>query len=750
MTFNHLETMRPAQFQSALDSLTEGLALFGSDDELLLCNSAFRHLFPDVISYIQPGVTWAVFLHEALRRPGNSVLREIDSHLNGGFDSVLRLPAIRQGERWVEMSVHPQDDGGFTLTSKDVADQHKAHDIIEHADDLLKDVLDACASRISVSSIADGKILYATPAWRNSFGDPKHVQEVFNDSIDYTDLLTELLAIESLDDQATSMQSKDRLVMPARLSARVIDYQDEPSIVISAEDMTRLYQQRDEILKINQRLLDAIEALDQGFALYDKAHKLVLANHHYLRVNSPIGDMLKPGVSNNEIVTRAIACDHEPMAAAWPDASSSAQTAQEFTLTDQRVFSVTRQVTSDGGFVMVWSDITGKRATERELQTQREASFQSEKLNALGQLLAGVAHELNNPLSVVVGHAMMLRDEVDNAEALDSVERISRSAERCSKIVKTFLAMARQKPTSLAETGINDVVANAMEIAAYGLRQRNVKIDLQLEENLPDVMADEDQLTQVLINLMLNAEQAFPHDIDSPVLRISSCFEKQKERIVVKVSDNGPGIPKDLQVRIFEPFFTTKAVNEGTGVGLALSHRIVASHNGQLGLGDSELGGATFELVLPIDVNSVPDNSEPAQHKSGTMLRALVVEDEPEVAHVLARLLSKLDIKATVAGNAEEGIKQLEQDAMFDLILCDLRMPGLSGRGFSARLEEQWPALCQRIIFITGDAISEDAELIRESATYPILEKPVSPHDLRNVIQILSDKNKTSHTKVKS
>ncbi|MBX2839058.1 MAG: PAS-domain containing protein [Gammaproteobacteria bacterium] len=739
MTLTNHESIKPSQFQAAIDSLSEGLALFDSNDELVFCNLAFRHLFPDVSNYIQTGVNWSVFLHEALRRPGNAALRELDAHLESGYESVLVLPATSQGERLVQMSVHPQSDGGFSLTSKDVAEQHKAHDIIEHADDLLKDVLDACASRISVSSIADGEILYATPAWRSSFGQPEHIQAIFSDSLEYADLLTELLAVESLDDQTAELRRENNGAMPARLSARVIDYQDEPSIVISAEDMSQIYQQRDEILKINQRLLDAIEALDQGFALFDKEHNLVLANHHYLRVNHPIADILKPGVSNKDIIDRAKSFDHEPKAAAWESIGDGNEQTEEFMLEDQRVFSVNRRKTSDQGFVVAWTDITSKRQTEQELQKQRESAFQSEKLNALGQLLAGVAHELNNPLSVVVGHAMMLRDEVDNPEALDGVERISRAAQRCSKIVKTFLAMARQKPTRLAETSINDVVSNAMEIAAYGLRQRNVKIDLNLGQSLPVVLADEDQLTQVIINLMLNAEQAFESDHATPTLCINTAYQPKENQVVVRVSDNGPGIPEKLKVRIFEPFFTTKAVNEGTGVGLALSHRIASSHNGDLSLGDSELGGATFELTLPAESASEVIVNEVERQHSKLINRALVIEDEPEVAHVIGRLLKKFDIESSVAENAEAGLKILESDALFDLILCDLRMPGLGGRGFSERLHEQWPELSARFVFITGDAISEDADLIRQAAKYPILEKPVSPDELRSVIEAIAN-----------
>jgi CheY-like chemotaxis protein len=179
-------------------------------------------------------------------------------------------------------------------------------------------------------------------------------------------------------------------------------------------------------------------------------------------------------------------------------------------------------------------------------------------------------------------------------------------------------------------------------------------------------------------------------------------------------------------------------------VGLALSHRIAASHNGQLSLGDSEIGGATFELSLPAKFSQTQPSKTQVDNDASAMKRALVIEDEPEVAYVISRLLRKLDIESVVANNAEEALQQLNKDCLFDLILCDLRMPGLGGRGFSVRLQEQWPALCDCFVFITGDAISEDAESIRKAATYPILEKPVSPQELKSVIDAIAESKTTT------
>lgn len=724
------------RMQAGIDALSEGFALFDGDEELVFCNRSLRRVLAGLSGFLEPGTAWSLFLQEARRRHGAGELDRLDAHLSSGIDAPLRLEVRQQAQRWLRLGVHPVDGGGFVFTASDVSEQHRAHQIIEDADDLLRDILDACASRIALCRVSDGTILYCTPAWRHTFGEVSRVPDAFADPVGYPDLLTDLLPTGRVDDRELDMARDDAEAFPARVSARTIDYQGDPAAVVSAEDLSQLHAQRDEIVRINQRLLDAIEALDQGFVLFDTDHRLLLGNRPYLEVNRPIRDVLRPGVSNRRIVERSVATGHEPLAAGWPPSHGETVTARyEFELADRRQFSVSRQATSDGGFVIAWRDITEQKRNEMELLRGREAAFQNEKLNALGQLLAGVAHELNNPLSVVVGHAMMLREEVSDAEALDSIDKISRSAERCAKIVKTFLAMARQRPARLAPVAINELVERALEIAAYGLRKHSVAVELRLADDLPSAFVDEDQMTQVFINLMINAEQALASVARSPRLRVTTFRDAADGLVCARVSDNGPGIEEALRMRIFEPFFTTKAVDEGTGVGLALSHRIVSSHDGRLELDASELGGATFAVSLPASTEAVERESPSARDLGPRIGRALVVEDEPDVAGMFAKLLGSMGIATVVAEDAARGLALVEADADFDFVLCDLRMPGMSGLDLLDIVESRQPELAGRFVFVTGDAISADAESIRRKATHRLLEKPVSSDDLRAVVR---------------
>lgn len=726
------------QMQAGVEALSEGFALFSESDELVYCNTAFRRLYPDLTNFLHPGLSWSVFLVEASRKHGASQLAQLDDHLASGINSPLTLDACNLDNRWFRMGIRWVDEGGFVLTHVDVTEQHEAVEIIEHADDLLRNILDACASRIVLCSLSDGTILYRTPAWLETFGPVQNIRAVFVDPVSYADMLADVLSTSRLDDQDSTMLHTAGHPFPTRTSVRMINYQDQPAVVMSIEDMTQLHNQRNEIVQTNQRLLDAIEALDQGFVLFDADHRLLMANQHYLDVNKPISSYLDPGVKNTVLVEHASAENHEPLAVGWPRQQDEPVTAKyEFELQDQRAFSVSRRATSDGGFVIAWRDVTEQRATEQELTRRRETAFQNEKLSALGQLLAGVAHELNNPLSVVLGHAMMLKDEVSDADALDGIDKISRSAERCAKIVKTFLAMARQKPTQLEQSKLNDVIEMALEIASYNIGKSGIETRLQLDDKLPLVLVDEDQVTQVFINLMINAEQALAGNADAPVIQISTVFDKSTNRIIARVSDNGPGIDSDHRLRIFEPFYTTKAVGEGTGVGLALSHRIISSHGGNLTVSDSELGGATFEVSLPISSNEKDQELNTPNLATNGVIRALLVEDEPDVSDVMQKLLASMGVEVTTAINAETGLALLQNDSAYHVILCDLRMPGIGGMGMLREIEERWPSLTDRFIFVTGDAISNDAKNIRKAARNQIIEKPVSPSELKSLIQSL-------------
>ncbi|HEY0894759.1 MAG TPA: ATP-binding protein [Cellvibrio sp.] len=244
-------------------------------------------------------------------------------------------------------------------------------------------------------------------------------------------------------------------------------------------------------------------------------------------------------------------------------------------------------------------DLTAQRNAEREIAQQREVLQRNEKLASMGTLLAGVAHELNNPLTIVVGQSQLLRETEQDERVLKRAEKIANAAERCVKIVSTFLSMAREQPPKRKWVDINRVIQDVIDLLDFNLRNQQINLELELSEQLPGVMADHNQLHQVISNLVINAQQAL-QDRPQKIIRIVSTQVDNGEQICIKVMDSGSGIEPELRARIFEPFFTTKAVGVGTGLGLSVCNGIIQSHGGSIEYEEVPGMGACFSLCLPI------------------------------------------------------------------------------------------------------------------------------------------------------
>jgi len=386
-----------------------------------------------------------------------------------------------------------------------------------------------------------------------------------------------------------------------------------------------------------------------------------------------------------------------------------------------------------GGFNI---DITSQKRAEAELKRSREALYHSEKLTALGSLLAGVSHELNNPLSIIVAQTTLLEREAEGTAHASRAQKIRKAAERSARIVQTFLAMARQKRPERRRVDINEVVLAALELADYGLRTAGVRVTSNLAEALRPVSGDPDQLHQVLVNLLVNAQHALQERPDPRELAITT-------RMVgdgwaeIDVTDNGPGIPADIRRRIFEPFFTTKAQGTGTGIGLSFSLGIVEAHGGSLQLADTDQG-ATFLIRLPAGAAST-EEAEPvaAAETRPRAATGLVIDDEPDLAEALADLLRMEGYEVDHAVSGREAQERL-RNRDYDLVLSDLRMPDLDGPALFDWIARERPALVERIAFVTGDTLSAPAVRFLARTGRPFIEKPFTPASLRQLLEELT------------
>ncbi len=386
-------------------------------------------------------------------------------------------------------------------------------------------------------------------------------------------------------------------------------------------------------------------------------------------------------------------------------------------------------------FFTAWlRDLTPMVQAQAELAQQRERLHQSEKMSALGSLLAGVAHELNNPLAVVVAQTTMLENTAQDPTVRERAARIHAAAARCGRIVKTFLAMVRRQAPLRSAVEVNKALDGAVELAGYGLKSTGVILDRRLDPALPMIQADADQLGQVAVNLIVNAQAALADRPEPRVLRLESWAEPGGG-VGFAVEDNGPGVPEDLREKIFEPYVTTKPLGAGTGIGLAVCRNILGAHGGTITLERGTIGGARFVVRLPPGLPSDTPAQEPAPAAAPGALRVLVVDDEPEVGAALAELLAMQGVAVEQAGDIAGAMARISAGA-FDAVFCDLRMPGGGGAALYRHAVAAQPHLRGRFAFVTGDTVAGPATIgaLDPADPPPILEKPFMPEDVAAVL----------------
>ena len=736
------------RLRDAIEALSEGFILYDAEERVVMANQRFLELNAPYADKIVPGTHTRVLLQAAIDT-GHFVdaegwLADYEAELARGEGGTHRSFEFRMSDgTWVNSVRRPTREGGFVITWLDVTDEKLATAELARANDRMRDAIDSVDHGIALFD-PDNRLAM----WNSQYEDlNEYVADSIFEGAYFPDILQSSLESGLLDPDTVAQTSK--LIAKGEYQRRPSEEYylkdgswfsvahnptSEGGFVITRHDITHLKHAEAERARLNDRLRDAIEALDEGFALYDAHDRLIVWNRRYMELNEAIREVIKEGSTYQEILETAIKThDLDEREAAQVRKSGQRRDGNkrmrfEFENTSGRWFTVARNPTSEDGFVITRADITERKQAEAELDRQREMLHQSEKLSALGELLAGVAHELNNPLSVVVGHALMLEEELEDPAILKRTRKISSAAERCSRIVKTFLAMARQRPIKLELTEINSLVETALEVAGYGLRSAGVTLKCDLAAGLPKVRADADQLVQVLANLVVNAEHVLAPLGTDGEFTITTRLSRLQNEVVIDIQDNGPGIPEPIRARVFEPFFTTKTVGEGTGIGLAFCHRVIASHNGTIEVNEAASGGAHFSIRLAAtrsEDDTIAESSETG-NRSG---HVLIIDDEEDVAELVAHILKRDGYDVEVVHSAEEGLKRLP--GRFDLILSDINMPGLSGKDLLDAIKTRWPGLEERLGFVTGDTMSTGAEEFLSQAGRPYLEKPITPGDLR-------------------
>ncbi len=388
------------------------------------------------------------------------------------------------------------------------------------------------------------------------------------------------------------------------------------------------------------------------------------------------------------------------------------------------------------GTIHVAKDVSHEKFLQQQL-------IQSEKLSAIGELISGIAHELNNPLTGVMGYSQLLqlRKDIDE-RAKDSLLKINNLALRCQRIVQNLLSFARKQKPERTPCDINDILESTVELRSYELQVNNIEIVRQLDRSLPKTVADGHQLQQVFLNILTNAEYAMLDAHGKGTLTIRTSTDPTNDRITIEVADDGPGIPEAHLTRIFDPFFTTKEVGKGTGLGLSLSYGIIKEHGGNI-YARSRLGeGSTFVIELPIITNLQEESGLPPQllpqaiHFENLVRnkRILVVDDEKYILDFFVEVFRIFPMQVDTADDGKVALEKI-LCTKYDIVFTDFKMPNMSGKELFHSIKDQRPDLLKRIIFVTGDTVSTETRSFFETTGNRYLAKPFKIEEVKEVIQ---------------
>jgi PAS domain S-box-containing protein len=791
----------------------------------------------------------------------------------GRHDQDYRLAGASGDFVWVRDSLREIEgaDGATTFAGCmiDITEQRQRESALREEQALVRRALESAPVPISVTRLRDRFILYESPAMSTIFLEDEgsratHSGTHDRDPSQRAEYLRRIGEEGAVDNFEIDFRRLDGSHFTGAVSGRRIDYGGEDAVVAVTIDLSEIKSREAELRQARETLEDAIEALNEGFVLFDETERFVMCNQRYREFNRKSADKLEPGVPRMEFLRAALERGQYPGYVGREDETlanyakgglaAALGEAFEFEQDDGRWFIGSNQRTRQGGFVgtriditerkkieralresesmlrgvldacpipitmdrasdavivyespaarqlfgvkegdptvlanwpsraeldaflrelstqgsmddvevelshadgrTFWAavsarlieyggekvvvsavyDLTERRAAEDQIAQQRELLHQSEKLSALGEVLAGVAHELNNPLSVVVGQALMLQEAAADPQTAKRAEKIGTAANRCARIVKTFISMARHQPAEQKPVAVNQVIEAALEVTGYSLRAAGIDVSTRLASELPTIFADAHQLQQVVTNLIINAQHALEDVEANRKLHITTSLRKKSGRVAIKIKDNGPGVPEDIRGRIFEPLFTTKAVGTGTGIGLALCHRLVETHGGSIRIEGPADQGAVFVVQLPIG-SGAPEAAAQCQPRpaEGPGHRILIIDDEPGVAEFLADVLEYEGHQVALSVTGEETLRLLESQS-FDIILSDIRMPEIDGPALYRILSERWPELVSVLAFITGDTLSSRVKEFLESSGRPFVEKPITPAEVRELV----------------
>lgn len=718
-----------------LDQLDIGCCVYDEADAVVLWNATYLRFFPEQEGSLAPGTTYA----DTLRRffasnLAKTDLADLEHHVAAGVhrhhEQAAPFIFQRRNGRWLKVASLKLPGGGRARLWRDVTG--------EHAGAGQPPAARALAALDTAYAVFDpkGGFVTANKRYQELFaeiGDLVHVGAAYRDHL-------RRIGRHALEpeDGATLRRFAvsrgrrgDAVVMPMLLHRKGGGWLqleerrgDDGTLVALWTDATRHALAQAEIDRLQAHLQDAIEAIPHGIVLFEATGAVALVNRRLASIDGRLAEDLVIGAPLDVLAAWRAGLGQSDAAQDAAARLHDGHAPEEIPLADGRWVRIAPLRTSHGDLLVLLTDVTREREADAEIARQRDLAHQNEKLAALGSVLAGVAHELNNPLSVVVGRASMLEEDATEPALVAKLRSLRVAAERCAKIVRTFLAVARQKPRERRPLEARAQLDAALEMLAYGLETAGIAVERRYRDGGAHVLAEEDALNQVFLNLIANAQHALADA--PPPRRLILKTERRGELLQIVVADTGPGVAATIRPRVFDPFFTTKPVGMGTGIGLAVCHGIVTAHGGTITVGDRTGGGARFTVRLPITPAFAPAPPPAAPTLPTSSGRVLIVDDEAEICDIFARILERRGYTVSVAADGGEALARLDA-APCDVVVTDLRMPGLDGRELVRRLARRPMPERPALIVVTGDPLGAAPESFAIDPPPLVLEKPVEP-----------------------
>src|SRR6266571_3189944 len=591
---------------------------------------------------------------------------------------------------------------------------------------MAREIVAALADAVVVTG-ADRRIVTANRAAAELFGRP--LEDMPGTAIDDLVAVAERERVAELEQRArggedrryeTKVVRSDRAERDVAVSATPLVVEgDLIGTVATLRDITEQKRAQDALARSEARYRNLVESASDAIATFDANGRFTTVNHAgeivsgYKR-DELIGQWFAPMLPDDELPK---VLDHFQKALAGE--TGLYETAFLRKDREIRTISVTYSTPQkDEEVLCIIRDVTDQKMLQEQL-------IQSEKLSAIGQLVSGVAHELNNPLAGISAFAQLLLTEKRfPPDQRTAAEMIYAEARRASRIVQNLLTFARQHKPERTPTSVNQVLDDTLELRGYKLRVRGIDVQRDYDEQIPETMADAHQLQQVFLNLITNAEQAMER-AERDQQRLTIRTRRAGDLIRIEVEDTGPGIPPNLLERIFNPFLTTKPTGSGTGLGLSISLGIVREHEGRIWAENATQGGARFVIELPI-VAPRPTGefpSTPASQPVADRLHVLVVDDEASVRVALQRYLSSKGHEVETTASGREALARMREDA-FDAVIIDMRMPDVSGEQLFGELKARDPSYAERVIFTTGQLVDDSVRTFLASTGRPCVPKP--------------------------